>query len=237
MSNVNELYAGSNLPLRRSLIETHTDVWNRLTKSGPFWSGSDRMQIIQESRQSLECNLCLERLQALSPNAIKGVHDSVTDLPEEVVEVVHRLRTDPARMTKSVFDNATASVITVSQYVELIGTLAISVIIDTLHKAVGLGVPSLQYGSSDPPQGQAEPDVVDAGAWFPISVADGEVNEIGVPRTANIVRSMGLVPEIVTLFFLTMREGYYISKLPLDLERSQTEFIAAKVSALNQCFY
>ena len=235
-SEVN-LYKGVQLPLRQSLIDTHADIWSRLGASGTFWTGKQRMDIIREARQSLQCTLCLERLEALSPEAIQGEHDSITDLPPAAIDVIHRLRTDPARMTKSVLLRAIENGLSVYQYVELIGVVGCSVIIDTLHQAVGLPVPETVEGSSVPPTGQEDPEVTEAGAWFPISVADGEVNEIGIPRTANIVRSMGLVPEIVTLFFHVMRQGYYINKLPIALSRSQTELIAARVSALNQCFY
>ena len=232
-----QLYLDAKYPLRRSLRRMHGDMWEQLAKSGPFWSGADRMAILLESRNSLECELCKRRLAALSPNAVAGHHQTVTNLPAAAVEVIHRLRTDPARMTKSVFDRAISQGLTIHQYVELVGVMTTGVIIDTLHRAVGLPVPTILAGSVEPPTGQEVPDTEDAGAWLPISIASDDTNEIGIPRTANIVRSMGLVPAIVLVFFNVMRQTYLIGNLPVSLARSQTEFIAARVSALNECFY
>ncbi len=232
-----KLFENCSYPVRQATIEAYAEVWERLGESGPFWSGHDRMAIIREARQSLVCDLCQRRLNALSPNAVDGDHDSVTDLPPVAIDVIHRIRSDPARMSKSVFDNALANGMTDNEYVELIGIVATSVVIDTLHQGLGLDVPETLPGSEAPPTGQEPPDLVDDGAWVRLAPRDGELNEVGIPRQANIIRAMGLVPAAIALFFTVMRQAYYISNLPISISRSQAEFIAARVSALNQCFY
>lgn len=225
-------------PIREATVSAYEDVWQQLAQSGPFWSGADRMAIVREARNSLQCKLCSQRKDALSPAAVQGEHDTVTELPLAAIEVIHRIRTDPARMTKSVLDAARTAGLSDGAYVELIGIVATSVVIDTFHQSLGLPVPATQAGSTAPPLG-ADPtvEVVDGGAWVKIAPGDGELNEIGIPRQANIVRSMGLVPAVIVLFFSVMRQAYYISGLPIAISRSQAEFIAARVSALNQCFY
>ena len=233
-----EFLKNCQFPVRESTVSTFADVWEKLGESGPNWTGRDRMDMIREARQSLECELCMRRLEALSPNAVTGSHDIATSLDSAAVEVVHRLRTDPARMTKSVFNTALANGLTDCQYVELVGVVATSVIIDTFHQALGLEVPATLPGSEAPPSGEQPPDdVVDEGAWVRIAPGDGQLNEAGIPRRANIVRSMGLVPSIIKLFFSVMREAYFLVDLKISISRSQAEFIAARVSALNQCFY
>ena len=231
------LFENCEYPVRQATIEAFAGVWRRLSESGPYWTGRDHMAIIQEARQSLVCDLCLRRLEALSPNAVDGKHDSVTHLSPVAVDVIHRIRSDPARMSKSVFDNALANGMSASEYVELVGVVATSVVIDTLHQGLGLPVPATLSGSDDPPTGQTEPEVVEDGAWVLLAPRDGQLNEVGIPRQANIIRAMGLVPLVIELFFTVMRQAYYISNLPISISRSQAEFIAARVSALNQCFY
>ena len=231
------LFENCKYPVRQATVEAFAGVWQRMGESGPFWTGRDHMAIIQEARQSLECELCRRRLTALSPNAVDGMHDTVTDLAPVAVDVVHRIRSDPARMSKSVFDNALARGMTDSEYVELTGVVATSVVIDTLHQGLGLPVPETLTGSDAPPTGQKEPEVVEDGAWVRLAPRDGELNEVGIPRQANIIRAMGLVPLVIQLFFTVMRQAYYIANLPISISRSQAEFIAARVSALNQCFY
>ncbi|MCY4130168.1 MAG: alkylhydroperoxidase-related (seleno)protein [Gammaproteobacteria bacterium] len=224
-------------PIRQATVDAFAEVWRRLGESGPFWTGRDHMAMIREARQSFECELCRRRLEALSPNAVDGEHETVTDLSPVAVDVIHRIRTDPARMSRSVFENALANGMTDSEYIELIGVVATSVVIDTLHQGLGLPVPETLEGSDDPPTGQTEPEVVEDGAWVRLAPRDGQLNEVGIPRQANIIRAMGLVPLVIELFFTVMRQAYYITNLPISISRSQAEFIAARVSALNQCFY
>lgn len=231
------LFENCEYPVRQATIRALAGVWRRLSESGPYWTGRDHMAMIQEARQSFNCDLCRRRLKALSPNAVDGEHDSVTHLSPVAVDVIHRIRTDPARMSKSVYDRALAAGMSASEYVELVGVVATSVVIDTLHQGLGLPVPETMPGSDDPPTGQTEPEVVDDGAWVQLAPRDGQLNEVGIPRQANIIRAMGLVPLVIELFFTVMRQAYYISNLPISISRSQAEFIAARVSALNQCFY
>ena len=231
------VFANSEYPVRPKTIEAYGNVWERIGESGPFWRGRDRMDFVREARQSLECRLCIDRLAALSPNALQGEHDAVSDLAPHVVDVIHRVRSDPARMSQSVLTNARSSGMSDNEYVELIGVVATSVVIDTWHQGLGLPVPQTLPGSDEPPTGQESPDVVDDGAWVQIARADAEKDVVGIPKQANIVRAMGLVPAAIAMFFTVMREAYYVSDLPISISRSQAEFIAARVSALNQCFY
>ena len=64
-----------------------------------------------------------------------------------------------------------------------------------------------------------------------------EDGAFGLPRAPNIGRAMGLVPSAVALFFLTFRPHYALRDVPLAISQAQAEFIASRVSALNECFY
>ena len=67
--------------------------------------------------------------------------------------------------------------------------------------------------------------------------ASQELTDTGMPAVPNIARSLGLVPGAVALFFGTFRPHYALQDIPLAISQAQAEFIAARVSALNQCFY
>lgn len=230
------MYNESNLPVRPELRESHESVWDRISTTGSYWSGLDRVAIVQEARASLECSLCAARVRAISPNAVSGDHDTVTNLPTEVVDLVHRIRTDPGRYTKSVFDEFCSKYST-GQYVELISVVATSVIVDTMHRCLGLDLPSFSRPDSTEPSGKEPANVEDAGAWLPLAKHDQARSDLGFRRVPNILRAMGSVPSAVTLFFTCFRNHYSMMGVPLDLHASQVEFIAARVSALNQCFY
>ncbi len=230
------MYEQAQLEVRSDLRSAHEQVWQKIAQPGPFFSAEDRVAMVLEARQSLLCTLCNKRKEALSPNAVAGEHDSVSQLAPVLVDLIHRIRTDPARFTKTVFDTVTETHAK-EEYVEIVSVVATSVIVDTFHRAIGLPVPRTLHPSNGTPHGQAEPRVVDEGAWVPLSSQEIQHPELGFRRAPNIMRSMGCVPEAVALFFTCFRNHYSMMGVPMALTQPQVEFIAARVSALNQCFY
>lgn len=224
-------------PVRSNLREAHAQAWRLIAQPGAFWDARTRVQMVEEARAALRCRLCTRREQALSPNAVQGVHDTVSTLPAALIEVIHRLRRDPARMTRSVFDQALAAGLSAERYVEAVSVVCASVIIDTFHNALGLATPPPLAPQAGEPTGQPPPPVVDDGAWVPLTRVDVEDGTFGLPRAPNIGRAMGLVPSAVALFFLTFRPHYALRDVPLAISQAQAEFIASRVSALNECFY
>ena len=224
-------------PVRANLREAHEQAWQLIAQPGAFWSGAQRVQIVQEARAALRCSLCERRQEALSPNAVQGAHDTASALPAALVEVIHRLRSDPARMTRSVFDEALAAGLSAEQYVETVSVVCTSVVIDTFHIALGLEAPATLEPQAGAPTGQEPPPVVDGGAWVPLTAVDVQDGTFGLPRAPNIGRSMGSVPSAVALFFLAFRPHYALRDIPLAISQAQAEFIASRVSALNECFY
>lgn len=224
-------------PVRTNLREAHGDAWRLIAQPGAFWSAAARVQMVEEARAALRCGLCARRKEALSPLAALGEHDAATALPAALVELIHRLRTDPARMTRSAFDRALAGGISAERYVEAVSVVCTSVVIDTFHNALGLASPPPREPQPGDPRGQEPPAVVDDGAWVPLTRVDGEDRTFGLPRAPNIGRAMGLVPSAVALFFLAFRPHYALRDIPLAISQAQAEFIAARVSALNECFY
>ena len=100
---MSELYASAPIAIRGDLVAAHTRAWERLGRPGTWWDGGQRAAIAAETRHAPSCALCRRRQEALSPAAIEGKHDSLGVLPEIVVEVVHRVRTDPARLSEGCF--------------------------------------------------------------------------------------------------------------------------------------
>ena len=130
-----------------------------------------------------------------------------------------------------------AAGIPAERYIEAVSVVCTSVIVDTFHNALGLPVPDTLPPEPGPPTGQEPPRVVDAGAWVPLTDVAVEDGVFGLPRSPNIARAMGLVPGAVALFFLAFRAHYALRDVPLDISQAQAEFIASRVSAINECFY
>lgn len=227
--------------IRPNLAEAHAESWRRIARPGPFWTGAERVAMVAETRASLDCTLCAARKVAVSPFAVDGEHDchgdSVSLLPGVLVDFIHRIRTDPGRMTKAVFDGVIAARVSPQHYVETISVVCSSVIIDTLHVALDLGRPALPEPESGEPTGVYNENAVDDGAWVDILAVEVAMAATGLPVVPNIVRSMGLVPDAVDLFFATFRPHYALMDIALSISQAQAEFVASRVSALNECFY
>ena len=230
------------LPLSDKLKQAHAQSWQTIATTGDFFTGAERIAFVRCAREALTCPLCQARKTALSPNYVPAAnkaaddHDCDGQLDPAIVDMIHRIRTDPGRLTKSFFDQVTQR-ISKQQYVEIVSVINSSVIIDTLHNALGLGVPKLPQPLGGRPRRQFNDNAVDAGAWLPILAAPDTMSNTGLPQVPNIARALGLVPSAVDLFFTTFRPHYALRDIDLSISQGQAEFVAARVSAINECFY
>jgi len=113
-----EPYHPSLLRIREDLAAAHTRAWQHIARPGTWWDGATRVAIAAETRHAPSCTLCQRRKAALSPLAITGAHEDLGRLPEPVVEVVHRVRTDPGRLGEQWYRGVTAGELSEEQYVE-----------------------------------------------------------------------------------------------------------------------
>ncbi|MSP01281.1 MAG: hypothetical protein EXR07_09585 [Acetobacteraceae bacterium] len=89
----------------RPALEAAQDVaWRRLGMVGTWWTGSERLAIARETRAAADCAFCAARAGALSPLTVPGRHDiAEPGLPPAAVEAIHRIRTDPGRLSETWF--------------------------------------------------------------------------------------------------------------------------------------
>ena len=216
------------VPVREDVAAAHNATLQRFAEPGDWWSAADRLAIVRETRSAPDCQLCAARAQALSPGAVQGEHDSAGILPPVAVEAIHRIRNDSGRLTRSWFDDLIDMGLQPQAYVELVSVVASSVIQDTFAQGIGADMPTLPEPEPGAPSFETSADVVEAGAYLPIA-REGR---------ANILRSLGLVPSALRLFFDTFGHSYYLQPSShFAIGRRQVELIASRVSAANQCFY
>jgi len=246
---MSEFYASASIAIREDLAGAHARAWSRIGRPGTWWDGAGRIAIAAETRHAPLCALCRHRKEALSPAAIEGTHDSLGALPEIVVDVVHRVRTDPGRLNERWYHDVTAAGLSEEQYVETVSIVAHVVAIDTM--ALGLGVDPLVLPQPEPgmPSRYRPDGAKPGGAWVPwlepadLSEAEAGLYPAGRPA-ANIMKAMSLVPEEVRSFFDLVSHQYMPPLAMRDFSReyraishAQVELLAARVSALNQCLY
>ena len=241
-------YSNSPYPIRSDLPDAYRHAWQKLAEPGTWWSGGARVQIAQEVRNAAQCPLCRARKSALSPFAAQEEkHHTSTGLAPEVIDVVHRLTTDPSRLTQTWLEDATATQLSVAQYVEIISVVTTTLCIDTFNKALGFDPEPLPEPRIGEPTRYTPSGLESDTAWIPMI---GELNEAETDlweagRSANVIRAMSLVPDAVRLLKVLSAAQYIATQdIPNPaadggraISRAQIEFIAARVSALNDCFY
>ncbi len=234
MTGTTDTYPAA-LPLSQTLRTAHRQALETIAGPGPSFSGAERLAMVEAARAAVGCKLCEARKDGLSP-ALLGEHDGPQVLSPTATDAIHRIRTDPNRLTKRWFDAASAD-LGVAGYLELVSVVTSAVIIDTLHQALDLPLAPLPAAQPGAPTGDVPGDVIDDGAWVPITAAPRTMADTGLPEVPNIVRAMGRVPQAVALFFGTFRPHYALKDIQLSLSQAQAELVAARVSAWNECFY
>lgn len=245
MTDIN--YDDSPYPVRGDLVDAHKRAWEHMASAGSWLTGEQRLKIATEARHARGCPTCAKIKEALSPFAVTDPHDAGTDLPENWVNMIHLIVADPGRLTKSWYDKTRATGIDEGQFVEIVSMVAHITAIDTFAKGLGIPTRDLPEPEDSAPTGYRPAEARQHEAWVPnIAWDEFGPNEADffVGPEANIRRALTLVPNEARGFFDLVTNQYYSREQMLDLSQEyraithlQTELLASRVSAINQCTY
>ena len=240
-------YATSPYEIRDDLVEVHRRVWARLAIAGTWLDGKTRVQVAAEARHARDCALCARQKEALSPFAIDGRHDTLGDLPDERIELIHRVVADPGRLTRGWSDRMRAGDLNDTDYVEIVSIIAHVTAIDTFARALGLAEQPLPEPQDGAPSRYRPAEARQGEAWLPnIAWDDVGPNEADFckGRESSIRRALTLVPDEARSFFDLVSHQYLpgeamqeFTKKIRSITRAQIELLAGRVSALNRCTY
>ena len=122
-------YRGADVLVREDLPAAHQRTWDRLPQPGNWWTGAERIAIAAEVRAAADCAFCRERKAALTPNSVQGAHTpSGALLSDAAVDAVHRIASDPARLSKTWFEQTRDAGLSDGHYVELLGIVVALVV-------------------------------------------------------------------------------------------------------------
>ena len=241
--------------MRQELRNALAVAWQALGEPGEWWSGAERTAIARETRTARACALCGARKAALLPRTIAGEHASSTDLPPAAIEAIHRIVSDPGRLSEAWY----RQVVEAGQagrglgeeaYVELLSVIAITTAVDTFDKGRGAALrvpPEAQPGAPTRrrPKG-AKPGL----GWMPMLApvdvgADDPPLYTSAGRSGgNVHRALSLVPRAMMQFWDLFETMYLPQDAMRDfahecraIEHAQIEMLAARVAVRNQCVY
>ena len=236
------------IPVRDPLAGHIDAFWARLGRPGTWWTGEQRVAIIEETRNAVGCAYCARCKEAVSPFAESGDHDHLGALPDAVVDIIHRLVNDPGRLTRTWYQRTIDSGVTEGEYVETAAIVADVICVDTFQRGLGLPLPALPDVVAGEPSRETPECVETTIAWVPTVPRDkatGELAETWYPDGQRVFvppvrQAFSLVPDECIAFMRLSAEMYIDNKDMNDfaagrtLKRPQMELLAARTSLLNE---
>jgi len=246
-------YSEVSPPIRTDLPVAYRAIWAELGRPGNWFDAKDRLALAAQVRVARDCALCTARKNALSPAAAPDdhrTHDCQSNLPDALVDAVHRITTDASRLSQGWLKDFYSAGYTDGHYIELLGIVVALISIDAFQRAMGLDIEPLPEPQIGQPTRYRPPGARNWGAWV-ATVAPEDLTQPeadiygGMPQAGNVASAMSLVPDSVRMLVTLSKAQYLPMQLVPDpesnggraLSRAQMELLAGRVSSLNQCFY
>jgi len=193
--------------------DTILQSWRSLASPGAAWTGRERVAMVAEARRARR-------------------DDPVTgELDEATTRAVRTIASAPWTIRRPWVESLAADGMKMRQYVEAVGVVARAVAIDTVLESLGLDEEQLPDPEDGMPTGAVDERARRVRAWVPT-----------VGR-ASIIQALSLVPSENTALE-TLHGALYLTYEEMsdpnsgkDLTRPQMELVAARTSAINECFY
>ena len=227
--------------IRPDLTEAHERAWAAIAGPGTWLTGAERVAVAAEIRSAHACELCRRIKAALLPNSV-GAHDGARR------ELIHRVVNDPGRLSEKWVQSVLARGLSEGEYVEIVGLVAMVMMMDTFHLAFGLPLRELPDPKAGEPTRYRPAGAKKQAAWLPL-VEPQDATEVDgpmypTPKAGYIYRGLSLVPQslrdywaLANCHYLPGQYVYQFDKSIRALSRPQMEIVAARVSALHQCVY
>jgi hypothetical protein len=223
------------------------NTWSQLGLPGTWWTGAQRIAMAAETRAARACPLCRSRKKALSPYSIDENHPASEGLSAEVRDAVHRLSTDPGRVSERWYLDLLEAGQEPEAVVELVGVVSIVCLADTLARGLGEPERDLPVPTAGDPRRERTPGLEISCAWVPTVAperAEGIVKDFyDYAKTQggfafHVARALTAVPPTALQFFGAFSPNYAIAgETAGDLTRPQVELLASATSSENECFY
>lgn len=225
-------YVGVELPIRQKTISSQRMSWQVIASPGRWWTGAERVEIARIGRAARD-------FEAVGSET----------LPEPAVYAIQKLVVDNANLNREWYEEIISSEgMTEDRYVELVAVVVHALSIDEFHRALGLELEPLPQPISGDPTCERPAEAEQRSSWPPIVPKAGlnpgdEMLYGPMEWGANVISALSLIPENVR-WLHDLSEGHYLSFAEMRqpdplraISRPQIELIAARVSALNECFY
>jgi hypothetical protein len=238
------LYSDTDLSIRPALETAHAATIESFSQPGRWWNGPQRAAIVAEARDA--------RVEAGLQEPIDGEPVSA-ELPEAARRVARQVAVTTNHLARDFCEQALDDGLSDTEYCETVGIVSRLANVDIFARGIGLPARALQAPSGGEPTRQRPETARAEGAWID-SVPGGRrgkqeaVDIYGTDTVEGapfIYRALSLVPEEARGLVSLGRAQYVEIANFMDLgftyepgiSRAQVELLAARVSAINECFY
>lgn len=219
-------YEHSPHPVRPEITQAHRAFWDHLADPGSWWTGEQRVAIAAEARSARPLRTKPPWLREL-PTPEDGV------IPALATEAVRTIALDAQKIDLA-WAERVISGLGDAAYIELVAIVVQTTAVDSFAESLGAlrePLPTPKPGEPD----RARPDGLgDIGAFVPCLLA---------LERPNVARALSLAPNDNATFFGLVASMYSMADFEdlvwkdRPLSRPQVELVAARVSAINECFY
>lgn len=209
-------FARSPLPVHDDRAEAFRHVWHRLAAPGTWWNGDERVAIAAVARTAYE----------------SGGSAGDGALPAAASEAAALLSHQPAAITQEQINGWASRGLSPNHYVEVIGIVSQLTAVDTFHRALEMELEPLPAAQAGEPSRRlpAAPATVTK-AWVPM------VGPPTIPTSLSAVPAeMAALEALHGPMYLTYEE-MSDPAVTRGLTRTQTELVASRTSAINECFF
>ena len=206
-------------------------AWLWLAEPGGWWTGAEKLAMVCVARGASPQPIW-DRRPAAIDHLATGVHTGEA-LSPLLIDTVERVAVEAGSISRQ-WATAVIAELGEPAYAELVAVVATLVSIDRACRLLGRDVEPLPEPVPGAATGERADETVDIGAYLPAAAGFGGPNvakSLSVAPTANLMR-LGVVRALYS--------GDRFGNLRWDdgaLNRPQVELIAARTSALNECFY
>jgi hypothetical protein len=206
-------------------------AWEWLAQPGGSWSAAEKLAMVEVARAAAPRPL-YDRRPATIDHLATGVAPGEV-LSPLVIDTVERVAVEAGSIDRKWALDVIRGLGDVA-YAELVAVIATVVSIDLACRLLGRDIEPLPQPKAGEPTGERAAGTTDIGAFLPTAAGFAGANvakSLSIAPTANLMR-LGVVRALYS--------GDRFGELRWDdgaLNRPQVELIAARTSALNECFY
>ncbi|MBU1228200.1 MAG: hypothetical protein KJ698_13440 [Actinobacteria bacterium] len=206
------------LPVPAEIVANLRSAWEEVAAPGASFTGEQRVAITAEARR------------AWSGEAAGSAPEDA-GLPPAAGEAARRLAASPHGIRRPWVEDIVGGGLGYAGYVEIVGIVSRVVASDTFTDALGLAGAPLPDPRPGPPSGEIAAVARPGQAWVPMVGATSITQALSLVPAENAALERYHGP--MYLAFEEMADP----AISRALTRPQMEFVAARTSAVNECFY